>query len=312
MTPEHARDVVGSAVIYFCGTVGVLCCCLIGFFAIERLPFTRARKRIARRHAEEAVTGKPAEFDDREGNWGRGDYSPPPIEASTPHMAMLRRQSTLMSPSPGRRKRESEAPIFPMVWRWAAALTMVYTVSIAIFPSLTASLFAVDDSSCMWQHLFTPLTFVVFNIGDTIGRNLPCHFKRSQTTLLVACCRWLFAPLFMMCHTDGPTTVFPGIFDVSNWSPLLTILLFAITNGWLTTTVYVSSMNEVPASQRGRNAGLLTCFLNTGIFFGAALSFFIRYLDCKPTASNGYDCNPFITTGNASLGADSVARVAAW
>ena len=48
-------------------------------------------------------------------------------------------------------------------------------------------------------------------------------------------------------------------------------------------------------------ASFLVMFLNLGIFLGAALNFVVLYLDCTPSAENGYSCNPFVHTVNASL-----------
>ena len=44
LTTTHARALLGSAVVYFGGACGVTLLCILGFLAMEALPFTKARK----------------------------------------------------------------------------------------------------------------------------------------------------------------------------------------------------------------------------------------------------------------------------
>jgi hypothetical protein len=222
----------------------------------------------------------------------------------------------------------SRARLLRSVWRWAASIVLIYVVTIAIFPSLTAALTATPGASCEWSRLFGPLLFVVYNLGDTIGRNLPCPVSGGRRVLLLTASRVLFAPAFMMCHSQTATAVLPGVFDGSDAAPLALMLVFAITNGWLTTSVFISSMEDVEPHQRGPatsllvvflNVGIFTgaalslylpctfpvpslylscTFLNVGIFTGAALSFLVIYLACTPSATD--DCNPFINPSNGT------------
>ena len=76
---------------------------------------------------------------------------------------------------------------------------------------------------------------------------------------------------------------------------LVIMSVFSITNGWLTSSVFVASQSVIEPSKRDPAASLLVCLLNAGIAVGAALSFLVRYLDCSPSAANGYSCNPFVS-----------------
>jgi equilibrative nucleoside transporter 1/2/3 len=327
---DESRDTVAAAAVYFCGTVGVLCCCLLGFFALERLPFTCARKRIARRHAEEpAPRQEPhlaAQLEEQrqtsmekapgyrqmiERTEGRHKSSDASI--STPGVAPVNTgaaaDATAATTVPAATARLGLRPLAPTtpVWRWAAAMTTVYTVSIAIFPAFVSSLAAAPggaqedghEVSCVWQKLFGPLLFVAFNTGDLVGRNLPVptsaprRVRGGGCALSAAALRVLFAPLFMMCRTEsGAAKLAPGLLDRSDAAPLLLTLLFGLTNGQLTTSIFVSCNEEREPVQRSSTASLLVVFLFLGIFLGAALSFLFAFLDCTPAPSNAY-CNPF-------------------
>ncbi len=107
----------------------------------------------------------------------------------------------------------------------------------------------------------------------------------------------------MMCHTMTKSAMQSGLFDRSDAFPLLITILFALTNGWTTTSLFVSALDSTEPSQRSVAASLLVCFLNTGIFLGASLSFLVRYLDCTPTPTD--DCNPFVNrpTNTSGVGA---------
>ena len=178
-------------------------------------------------------------------------------------------------------------------------------VTIAIFPSLTSTIIAEPPangtgthqahSDCEWSHLFGPLGFVIFNLGDTVGRNLPCVLRNPTAILTISCARLFFAPLFMLCHTAAGGALQLPNFGGNDVLALLIIAVFSVSNGWLTSSIFVASQSAITPDRRDSAASLLVCLLQAGIAIGALLSFPVRYLDCTPSAANGFDCNPFVT-----------------
>ena len=330
MTPAHARDVVNAAVIYFGSVCFVLLLCVAGFLTIEWLPFTRARKRLNARAILASVTVNPLDAEALAGGVG-GVTS-----------------STSASPPTDPAPEEGFCVLLVRLWKWAFSVCFVYTVTIALFPSLTATiapapfkaptntsssniggegaslagqlvtyqaqqqqqqqqlgLLAVSGAAsksgwCEWAGVFVPLGFVIFNLGDTIGRNLPCIFRAPNVILACVVVRLLFAPLFMLCHTNSHADWLP-IFWGTDALPFLLMFIFSVTNGMFTSSIFVASQSIVEPKLRDAAASLLVMFLNLGIFLGAALNFVVLYLDCTPSEANGYSCNPFVQTGNASL-----------
>jgi len=202
---------------------------------------------------------------------------------------------------------------------------LVYAVTIALFPSLTSTIIAAPYSNsssyymtgvsigarmdplrfhasqaaipgCEWAHLFVPLGFVLFNLGDMTGRGLPCLLRSPTAILVIVVCRIAFAPLFMLCHTAQGGALQLPLFWGSDAMPFIFIALFSTSNGWMTSSIFVSIAERITdAARREQVTTLIVCLLNGGIFCGAALSFVIRYLDCTPGEANDFDCNPFIS-----------------
>ncbi len=206
--PQHARDVVSAAAVYFCASVLVLLACLVGFLVMEKLPFTRARKRIAERRATlrpgSPGAGSPRASSPRASS-PTGASSPAALRSDEGCGAGLR-EAMLSSPVADSGAGCSvlldgddastvvavddadDGDVLRRVWRWAASVTLIYAVTIALFPSLTSTIVSVSPS-CGWKHAFGPVLFVVFNLFDTIGRNLPWYVRGGNSTLTISAMR---------------------------------------------------------------------------------------------------------------------------
>ena len=318
-TPDGARAAhaaqdgatVEGAALYFGGACVVLVLCLGSFLLLERLPFVREafgrqedarreflRESFVRESAESAPppshaaadadgSGERAERVEREVSALENalDHPPPAHDALAGRGwrrvggggHALKRGSALCVER--LRKLRPSAPLVP----WAVAITLTYSVTIALFPALTSIIRPSPHGACEWRHLFTPLMFVVFNAGDTIGRNLTFQLHSARSVLLVVSLRVLFAPLFILCYVRAESTASAAADAI----PLLLMLAFSITNGWITTTVFVRASEDVGDAERGHAAGHIVLFLNTGLAIGAALSFVVHFAACG-------GCNPFV------------------
>ena len=220
------------------------------------------------------------------------------------------------------------------LWKWCTAVFLIFVVTIALFPSYTSTIVAAPATNhsggglsssggggggtyCEWQRLFVPLSFVIFNLCDTIGRNLPWLLEGPNTILGLVLARFAFVPLFMLCHTGSPpaprfrsptphppaqpqrlaiaalacvhaanhvcsrlthrferrcvlaATANGGaiqlpIFALTDALPIVIMVAFAMSNGWLTTSIFVASQGTVDAARRDPAASLLVCLLNSG------------------------------------------------
>ena len=100
----------------------------------------------------------------------------------------------------------------------------------------------------------------------------------------------------MRCWSLANSASAHPLFASSDAWPIFIMLVFAVTNGWLTTCVFVHSASVVAPELRVRAGTFVVLFLNTGLAVGSMLSFFTRWLVC--------DCNPFL---NAALNASATS-----
>ena len=293
---EADRELAYSAVLYFITAVLIMLLNLIAFLMVERLPFTKASMQAL----HEATLNSNTSMSKIEPGTVSG------TENSTPSNGLaLVAQSDEMPLLKDKSKKETSdhSKQWEYLWKWGVAVTIVYIVTIAIFPALTVTITSVGGvcgGNCQWGHLLGASLFILFNFGDTVGRNFPFTLKNPNSLIGWSVARVLFALLFMACHTGGhPRFSFLAFSDVT---AIVVMFLFAFSNGWLTTSMYISSQQAVPLTMVKDAASFLTLYLNGGIFVGAAMSFLLRFLNCTPGVENGFSCNPFINAGNFTAG----------
>ena len=141
------RATVVGAAVYFGLSCVLLSLCLAAFFALERLPFTlECQKRealltmaeerrlalVRPRIVPETETEMPLSLANVAGA-GRGGGGGEAAAAKATPPALL-----------------------PQLWVWALSLTLIYAVTLGLFPSLTSTIQS-TAASCSWQHMFVPV-----------------------------------------------------------------------------------------------------------------------------------------------------------
>lgn len=143
------------------------------------------------------------------------------------------------------------------------------------------------------QFIFSAIHFLVFNVGDWVGRYL-CRFPVLQVwvaskLVTLSLLRMLFIPLFLACNVVPPTSL-PSYspFLISMTKPIIAsdatyvfiLLLFGISNGHLGS----SCMMAAPSLEHNRrlrrdevdSAAVVAGFcLNAGLLLGGAGSFLV-------------------------------------
>lgn len=183
------------------------------------------------------------------------------------------------------------------------AVTYTFLVTLAVFPVITSSIRSVHfpPTTLFTQPLlFTALHFLIFNIGDLIGRYLPLFRQlqvwSSRTLLIMSLARTLFIPIFLACNVAIPGSPASSPKDVIINSDILflaILLLFGVTNGYIGSLVMMAapSPQHNPRLHGRPNdvdiaATVAQFSLVGGLALGGFSSFAVRGLVCA--------CNPFL------------------
>ncbi|KAL3914954.1 MAG: hypothetical protein SGPRY_007434 [Prymnesium sp.] len=168
----HVREVVTGAAIYFGACCFILLLCLVTFIKCERLPFTQLCLKQAR-SSKLATQFVAAQFHDTNTILMQRRSQPTPLLDATACVS----EDSLLPPYTVLSERTHQTPVARTLWKWCLAMTLIYSVTIALFPALTANIQSTGEgvpgeSDCLWSWpgngLFGPFLFVMFNLGDTI------------------------------------------------------------------------------------------------------------------------------------------------
>ncbi|KAI8874846.1 hypothetical protein K501DRAFT_193331 [Backusella circina FSU 941] len=155
--------------------------------------------------------------------------------------------------------RRSKGNIFTVIF--------IYIITLSLFPSVTSQVKPTTNSA-MDGDVFTSLHFLLFNMGDWIGRTLPIYplFQIFKVNILVSLtlARVVFVLIF---------AVFPIRNDVSF---LVMIFIFAASNGWLTSLVFMAAPRDYQTQHDKELVGRVMSFaLMLGLSLGGCFSFLL-------------------------------------
>lgn len=161
-------------------------------------------------------------------------------------------------------------------YRLAVALTFI--ASLCAFPAITSS---IESSHGAMGAFWSPVLFLLFNLGDFLGRHLagmyPKTPPRGASLRRAATLRFAFIPFLAACNVTTPNWRVPTVF-ASDFFPFLFISALAVTNGWLASVAMMHGASRAPLSKRQAEGVVLSFALVAGIFLGTALSLFIVFI----------------------------------
>ncbi|XP_023682477.1 equilibrative nucleoside transporter 2-like isoform X1 [Paramormyrops kingsleyae] len=176
-------------------------------------------------------------------------------------------------------KKSSVKDILKKIWVMAFCVTFVFTVTLSVFPAVTADV--KTKFSGTWESYFTPVCcFLTFNVMDFTGRSLTFCVKwppkESPLFPVLVIARLAFIPLLMLCNVPGHRYLPVLISHDAAFTVIM--MLFSISSGYCMclSMTYAPQMVE---PKDGETAGaLMAFFLALGLSLGAALSFPLRGL----------------------------------
>ena len=166
-----------------------------------------------------------------------------------------------------------------------------------MFPPITIAIKPTNPNT--HPLLFTAIHFLVFNIGDLLGRYV-CSFPKllvwsANRLLALSAARTLFIPLFLMCNIQrGHSTVIYDPIISSDLLFMVILCLFGFSNGYVSSLCLMSAPSlEHNPRLNGRAedveiaATVASFCLVCGLLLGSIFSFGVKGIICG--------CNPFST-----------------
>lgn len=154
----------------------------------------------------------------------------------------------------------------------ALAVFICFAVTM-VFPVFTASIFSVNNID---SAIFIPTAFLLWNIGDLVGRLVTLWPKISLThypfaLFCLAMARLLFIPLYFLCNIKNK-----GAAVSSDFFYLVIVqFLFGLTNGYLGSSCMMGSGEWVLPEEREAAGGFMGLMLVGGLTVGSLLSFLL-------------------------------------
>jgi uncharacterized integral membrane protein len=154
----------------------------------------------------------------------------------------------------------------------------VFTVTIAIFPSLTVlveSTQKCSSSDRFYNDLFVPFLFLMFNLFDLFGRlaagSTKCWFT-AKNIWMASVARLIFWPMFLFLNVSN--SQIPTLFE-SDAFPIIFMALMAFTNGYVASNAMMMGASIVNPEDSGMAGTIMIFSLTVGLFMGACCSFII-------------------------------------
>lgn len=158
----------------------------------------------------------------------------------------------------------------------AATVFSVFVTTICLFPATIVFLLSehhCDTDERFFNDLFVPFFFVLFNLGDFLGRVIAGYFTpifTPKNIWIAGCMRLIFIPLFLLCNLSN--SQLPVIFTSDAW-PVIFMIFFALSNGYVSSTCMQMGPAMVPSSDAPLAGTIMIFCLTAGLMGGAVVSF---------------------------------------
>ncbi|XP_020012755.1 equilibrative nucleoside transporter 1 isoform X2 [Castor canadensis] len=168
--------------------------------------------------------------------------------------------------------------IFKNISVLAFSVCFIFTITIGLFPAVTAEVKSTIVGTSSWEAYFIPVScFLTFNIFDWLGRSLTAVFmwpgkdSRWLPSLVVA--RLVFVPLLLLCNVQPRR--YPTVFEHDAWY-IFFMAVFAFSNGYLASLCMCFGPKKVQPAEAETAGAIMAFFLCLGLALGAVFSFLFR------------------------------------
>jgi len=156
-TAQVDRATVVGAAVYFGLSCVLLGLCLVAFLVLERLPFTLECKRrealLSAAEERRLAAARPSTEPETEVPLSLADVAG---AARAGGGAAGEEAAAAAAAAAGVAAKAAPPALLPRLWAWALSLTLIYAVTLGLFPSLTSTIQS-TAAACSWQHMFVPV-----------------------------------------------------------------------------------------------------------------------------------------------------------
>lgn len=247
-----------SAFGYFITACVVILLALLSYFALNKLEFY---KFYTVENLNNPANSAPTDVELKKDLLQKGDH----VEESAASTS----------------EKQSFLNILKKIWVLALSVCLVFTVTIGIFPSVTADVKSTIAGDSEWGKYFIPVScFLLFNLFDWAGRSLTTLVmwpgKDSNLLPIMVAARLVFLPLFMLCNVM-PRSFLPVLLAHDAWY-ICIMVLFALSNGYLASLCMCFGPKKVNVHEAETAGAIMAFFLTLGLALGAGFSFLLRIL----------------------------------
>jgi Nucleoside transporter len=171
----------------------------------------------------------------------------------------------------------------------AFCIFLTFFVTLALFPSWTSRLRSIHQcqpsSGRISNDLYVPFTFLLFNIGDLIGREIAGRIpvnrisNLSYKLVFAAIGRCLFFPLLLIC-ASGSESSKDSLHIPSDLYSFAVQAAFALTNGGLISLAFMHAPTLLPDATGAieKSSEILTLCCSLGLLCGSLFAFPVSHL----------------------------------
>lgn len=169
-----------------------------------------------------------------------------------------------------------QVKIFKEIWPLGVSVWGVFAVTLGAFPALCVKIISTSEDETWSGTYFQPVvTFLLFNIGDYIGRQVAGFLmwprRGSWLLYVMVAIRLVFIPLFLLCN-HNPLSAIPIVFAHDSWY-ILFMLLFSLSNGYCSSLCMMYGPKVVSEDKAEVASSMMAAMLGLGLLTGGLSSF---------------------------------------
>ena len=146
--------------------------------------------------------------------------------------------------------------------------TVTFTVFLGAFLKAPFNFMDSWSDADSWSNLFYN---ILFNVSDTVGRKLGAKYNLSDKTVpFLTLTRLVFIPTTLLIAIYAKKE--DGGFLKQDWFKIVNMVLFAISNGYLSTQCAIKAPSMVNDEQKMQIGMFVSIFLCLGITSGSFLA----------------------------------------